>query len=391
MSTPSPTRAGHFLEQNAGSTGSYHAFVPSPLPPSPPLELDIALRDAEAQANLAVGRLDGASRLLPDLNLFLYMYIRKEAVLSSQIEGTQSSLSDLLLFENAGAPAVPLDDVTEVSRYVRALDHGVRRLAELPVSMRLLREMHRELVTGARGGDKTPGDIRTSQNWIGGTRPGNAHFVPPPPHLLGELLSNLEKFLHDDPERTPTLLKAGIAHAQLETIHPFLDGNGRLGRLLIALVLVAEGVLHAPLLYMSLHFKEHREEYYERLQRIRTHGEWEAWVLFYLEGVGAVADQATQTAAAVMHLFETDRGRIVASAGKAAQSALQVFDVAKKKAALSIPEAARSLELTQPTVNSAVKLLVTLGVLREVTGKQRDRQFLYGEYVELLSHGPKLG
>jgi Fic family protein len=382
-------RAGQFVTQEPGSGGAYRAFVPAPLPPIPPLELDTGLRDAEARANLAIGRLDGGSRYLPDPDLFLYMYVRKEAVLSSQIEGTQSSLSDLLLFENSGAPSVPVDDLEEVSRYIRALNHGVRRLRDLPLSVRLLREVHDQLLRGARGGDKTPGELRTSQNWIGGTRPGNAHFVPPPPHMLGELLANLEKFLHDDPERTPTILKAGLAHAQFETIHPFLDGNGRVGRLLIALVMVAEGALHAPLLYVSLHFKEHREEYYERLQRVRTHGEWEPWMLFYLDGVARVADQATATAAALMRLFENDNGRIVAQGGKATQSALRVFELVKKKAVLSIPEAVITLELTHPTVSSAVKLLEGLGILREVTGKQRDRQYLYGDYVNILSDGPK--
>ena len=313
------------------------------------------------------------------------MYIRKEAVLSSQIEGTQSSLSDLLLFESAGAPAVPVSDVEDVSRYIRAMNHGIRRLQELPLSMRLLREVHRELVAGARGGDKTPGELRTSQNWIGGTRPGNAHFVPPPPHLLGDLLSNLEKFLHDETGRTPTLLKAGLAHAQFETIHPFLDGNGRVGRLLITLVLVAERVLHAPLLYVSLYFKEHRDEYYERLQRVRTHGEWEKWILFYLEGVASVAGQATETASTLMRLFDAHQKKIVEKGGKGAQSALRVYELAKKKAVLSISQAAKTLELTHPTVSSAVKLLEELGILKEMTGKQRDRQFLYAEYVKILS------
>lgn len=300
-----------------------------------------------------------------------------------------SPLSDLLLFENAGAPAVPVSDVEEVSRYIRAMNHGIRRLKELPLSMRLLREVHQELVAGARGGDKTPGEFRTSQNWIGGSRPGNAHFVPPPPQLLAELLSNLEKFLHDETGRTPTLIKAGLAHAQFETIHPFLDGNGRVGRLLITLVLVAERVLHAPLLYVSLHFREHREEYYERLQRVRTHGEWEEWMFFYLEGVASVAAQATETASALMRLFDEHQKKILEKGGKRAQSALRVYELTKKKAVLSIPEATKTLELTHPTVSSAVKLLEQLGILSEMTGKQRDRQYLYTEYVKILSEGPR--
>ena len=387
--TSSTQRAGRFVAQNAGSEGAYRAFVPALLPPTPPVEIGGELREAEARAHLALGRLDGGSRYLPDPDLFLYMYIRKEAVLSSQIEGTQSSLSDLLLFENAGAPAVPTSDVEEVSRYIRAMNHGIRRLKDLPLSVRLLREVHHELLAGARGGDKTPGELRTSQNWIGGSRPGNAHFVPPPPHLVAELLANLEKFLHDETGRTPPLIKAGLAHAQFETIHPFLDGNGRVGRLLITLVLVAEHVLHAPLLYVSLHFKEHREEYYERLQRVRTHGEWEAWMLFYLEGVASVAGQATETASALMRLFDEHQKKILERGGKGAQSALRVYELTKRKAVLSIPEAAKTLELTHPTVSSAVKLLEQLGILSEMTGKQRDRQYMYSEYVRTLSEGPR--
>ncbi len=342
-----------------------------------------------ADAHLALGRLDGGSALLPDPDLFIYMYLRKEAVLSSQIEGTQSSLSDLLLYESAGAPPVPTSDIEEVARYIRAMNHGIRRLKELPLSVRLLREVHEQLVRGAsRGGDKTPGEIRTSQNWIGGSRPGNAAFVPPPPHLLGELLTNLERFLHD--KETPALIKAGLAHAQFETIHPFLDGNGRVGRLLITLLLVADKVLRAPLLYVSLYFKEHREEYYERLQRIRTHGEWETWMLFYLDGIASVAAQATATAAALTRLFDVDHKRVTEKSGKAASSALRVYDLAKRRAVVSIPDAAKTLGLSHPTVSHAVKLLEQLGILSETTGKQRDRVFSYVEYLETLSQGPPL-
>jgi Fic family protein len=380
-------RAGRFITQGAGTPGEYRAFEPAPLPPEPPLDLTGPIQDALATAHLALGRLDGGSLLLPGTDLFLYMYVRKEAVLSSQIEGTQSSLSDLLVYETAGA-VTPVGDVEEVSHYVRAMNHGVRRLKELPISTRLLREVHGELLRGGRGADRTPGELRTSQNWIGGSRPGNAAFVPPAPHRIGAHLSNLENFLHDETVHLPAIVKAGLAHAQFETIHPFLDGNGRVGRLLITLILLAEGVLHAPLLYVSLFFKEHRAEYYERLQRVRTHGEWEEWMLFYLDAVATVAAQATATAAALTRMFDEHHATIAKAAAKSASSALRVYGLIKTHAALTIPEAAKVLELTQPTVSNAVKLLEGLGILSEVTGKQRDRVFVYTEYMKILSDGP---
>lgn len=381
----STNRAGVFVAQNPGSPGEYRAFIPNPLPPDPPLELAGELQEAESWATLALGRLDGGMRYLPDPNLFLYMYVRKEAVLSSQIEGTQSTLSDLLLFEKESAPSVPTSDVTEVSGYVRALNHGVARLEVLPPSVRLIREIHRELVTGTRGGDKAPGEIRSSQNWIGGSMPGNAHFVPPPPHVVGELLSNLEKFLNDTPSRTRPLLKAGLAHAQFETIHPFLDGNGRIGRLLITLILVAENVLQAPLLYLSLHFKEHKAEYYERLQRVRTHGEWEKWLLFFFSGVARVAEQASDKVQAITTLFDGHRTAVMASGARGGTTALRVHEQAKQDAIVSIPELAKALSLSQPTVSQAIATLVSLGILKEVTGRLRDRKFMYTDYVRLLS------
>lgn len=351
------------------------------LPPTPPLALSSAQRNLEARATAAVGRLDGATGLLPDPGLFLYMHVRKEAVLSSQIEGTQSSLSDLLLFEHQAAPGVPTQDVEEVSRCVRALNQGVVLLQTLPVSMRLLREVHSTLVTGARGADKGPGTVRTTQNWIGGSMPGNAAFVPPPAHLVPELLSNLEHFANE--ESLPPLLKAGIAHAQFETIHPFLDGNGRVGRLLITLLLIADKVLATPVLYLSLHFKEHRKEYYDLLQRTRTEGEWEGWIQFFLEGVLHVADVAIATIRRVVALFATDRARIEAHK-TATPNTLRVFDHARQSALISIPETAKALHLSAPTVGTAVALLTELGILKELTGKQRDRRFLYNEYVLAL-------
>jgi Fic family protein len=286
---------GYYLPiSTAGETAK--AFVPNSLPPEPPIEWSPELLAAFDSAQLALGRLDGAGAMLPSTQLFLYMYVRKEAVFSSMIEGTQSSLSDLLLYEIAQEPGVPLDDVREVSSYVAAMDHGLKRLVEgFPLSLRLIREMHAILLAEGRGQHADPGEFRRSQNWIGGTRPGNAYFVPPPAHNVPECLSALEKFLHDMPQATPPLLKAALAHIQFETIHPFLDGNGRLGRLLITLILCEQKVLREPLLYLSLYFKEHRQYYYELLNSIRITGDWETWLLFFAEAVTATASQGVET------------------------------------------------------------------------------------------------
>jgi Fic family protein len=379
-------RAGRFVKQQSGPS-EYLAFIPSPLPPEPPIRMDDPLQEALERASVALGRLDGITLLLPDPDLFLYMYVRKEAVLSSQIEGTQSSLSDLLLFENEAAPSVPTADVKEVSNYIAATQHGLKRLREgFPLSLRLIREIHGVLLKGTRGSDKTPGEFRTSQNWIGGTRPGDARYVPLPPHEMSRALDNLEKFLHDQPVRVPPLIKAGLVHAQFETIHPFLDGNGRLGRLLITFLLCVEKEMSQPLLYLSLFLKEHREAYYETLQRVRTEGDWEGWLQFYLRGVAEVAQQATETARRIIHLFEEDSRRIQ-RIGKAAGSALRVYDLLKHRAVVSIPASAKALDLAWPTVASAVKRLVKLGIAREFTGKLRDRQFLYPRYLDILNEG----
>jgi Fic family protein len=269
------------------SVGGEHAraFIPKPLPPEPPLKLDLEIQRLVEKAMLAVGRLDGLATVLPEPAIFIYSYVRKEAVLSSQIEGTQSSLSDLLLFEKEGLAGVPLDDVREVSNYVAAMNYGLERLKDLPLSSRLLREIHKVLLAKGRGNEKEPGEFRRSQNWVGGSRPGNAVFVPPPPDQLGECFGALEKFLHNDPVKTPLLIKAALAHVQFETIHPFLDGNGRLGRLLITFLFCAEGALREPLLYLSLYFKQHRQQYYDLLQSVRLNGDWEAWLRFFLTGV----------------------------------------------------------------------------------------------------------
>ena len=340
------------------------------------------------EANRSLGRLDGLSMMLPEPSLFLYMYIRKEAVLSSQIEGTQSSLSELLLFEDANLPGVPLDDVQEVSNYVAALNHGLRRMREngFPLCLRLLLEVHGVLLAKGRGSDKAPGEFRRSQNWLGGTRPGNARYVPPPFELVMECMASLEKFLHDDPAPTPTLIKAALAHVQFETIHPFLDGNGRLGRLLITLLLCAENALREPLLYLSLYFKAHRAEYYDLLQRVRTEGDWESWIRFFLAGVKETGDQAAATATRVLRLFDADRKRIQAI-GKPAGSALRVHHHLERKPMTTVQAAARALDLTEPTVRSSFVHLLKLGIAKEISGRQRGQVFAYESYVHILSEG----
>jgi Fic family protein len=344
------------------------------------------MRAALEGASHAMGRLDGVSASLePDL--LLYMYVRKEAVLSSQIEGTQSTLTDLLQYENAQAPGVPEQDVREVSRYVAALQHGFERMrGGTPISLRLIREVHDVLLRDGRGGNQAPGTFRRSQNWIGGARPGKARFVPPPPHDMMLALDNLEKFLHDEQERTPPLIKAGLAHAQFETIHPFLDGNGRVGRLLITLLLCAEGALSQPFLYLSLYFMQNRAEYYDALQRVRTHGDWEGWLRFFLIGVEEVAAQATETARSLLALFEADRAR-VRKLGRGAASALSVYEFIRQKIIVSIPRAADATGLSRPTVTAALKRLGRLGITREITGRARDRQFVYGNQLAALDKG----
>lgn len=373
---------GTFVRQTTASEG-FEAFVPFALPPTPPLEVDLDLLE---KANRAVGRLDALTLLLPDPSLFLYFYVRKEAVLSSQIEGTQSSLSDLLLHEYHEAP-VPTGDVEEVSQYVAALNKGLELLrGGLPLSLRLIQEIHGVLLSKGRGSTRTPGDFRKSQNWIGGSRPGNARFVPPPPEEVMGCMGDLEKFLHDQPVRTPLLLKAAISHVQFETIHPFLDGNGRLGRLLITFLLCTEGALSEPLLYLSLYFKKHRDTYYDLLQRVRVEGDWEVWVTFFLEGVIETAEQAVTTAQRIMKLFTDDRTRIE-SMGLAAGNVLRVYSYLQKKPVLEIPRASQEIDISQPTVTSALKRLEEIGVVREITGKARDRIYAYKEYLNILEEG----
>jgi Fic family protein len=363
------------------------AFVPNALPPVPPLELAGKRQQLLERANLACGRLDAITALLPDASVFLYSYVRQEAVLSSQIEGTQSSLSDLLLFELDEAPGVPFDDVIEVSNYVAALEHGIAQLrAGQPLSNRLLREVHGHLLSRGRGADKRPGEFRRSQNWLGGTRPGNAIFVPPPPHRVLDAMADLERFLHDREDGLPTLVRAGVAHVQFETIHPFLDGNGRVGRLLIALLLFETKVLSQPLLYLSLYLKEHRAEYYRLLDAVRREGDWEEWIDFFLEGVTMTAQSAVDTAHRMLRVFEEDAAR-VADLGRRAPNALRAFDAFRRRPVRNIAAIAATTGASLPTVSRAVESLVELGIVREITGRKRERVYCYGRYLEILNGG----
>jgi Fic family protein len=363
------------------------AFVPAPLPPDPGIEWGPELRNRFDQALLALGKLDSVSTLLPDTSLFLYMYIRKEAVLSSMIEGTQSSLADLLLFELDEEPGVPLDDTQEVSNYVAALNHGLARLAEgFPLSLRLLKEIHGVLLAKGRGSQQSPGEFRRSQNWIGGTRPGNAMFVPPPADQVPSCMGDLELFLHDKPEPTSVLLKAALAHVQFETIHPFLDGNGRLGRLLITLLLCEQGVLRQPMLYLSLYFKTHRRYYYELLNRVRHDGDWEAWLDFFAEAVIATATQAVETAQKLVALSKQDQEQIK-ELGRAAASCLKVHRAMMEYPIASSSKLSEKTDLTPATVNKSLRHLEQLGIVRELTAKKRNRLFSYTAYIDLLSQG----
>jgi Fic family protein len=386
---------------NRGLTGRYEittvageavrAFVPRPLPPDPPLVLQGPIQLLLERASLTLGRLDSVSTLLPGTGLFLYAYVRKEAVLSSQIEGTQSSLSDLLLFEMEQAPRVPVDDVVEVSNYVAAMEHGLARLrGGFPLSARLIREIHAKLLARGRGSEKDPGEFRRSQNWVGGTRPGNAAFVPPPHSAVPDCISDLERFLHETADGMPVLLKAALAHVQFETIHPFLDGNGRVGRLLITFLLCHAGILRDPLLYLSLYFKQHRVEYYGLLDSVRRDGDWEAWLEFFLQGVAETADGAVTTARRLVALFDEDRTR-VQGRGRRAGSALRVHDALKARPLATLQDVARRADLSFPAAAAGMAVLVELGIGRELTGKRRNRVFVYDRYLALLGEGTEPG
>lgn len=363
----------------------FKAFLPAPLPPEPPIVWSPALRRRFDEALLSLGRLDALTAHLPNAALLLYGFVRKEAVLSSQIEGTQSSLADLLLYEINEQPGVPVEDAREVSRCVAALEHGLKRLrGGLPLCMRLLAEMHEVLLSHPGGRGKTPGEVRRSQVWIGGTRPGNAHFVPPPADAVPEALAALERFLNDEPEPVPPLIKAALAHVQFETIHPFLDGNGRIGRLLIVLQLVADRVLSEPMLYPSLYFKTHRALYYELLNEVRLRGDWESWLDFFAEGVQVTAAQAVATANALLALVNTDRGRI-AGLGRASSSALRVHQALQGQPIASSAALVKATGLTPATVNKSLVHLERIGIVAELTHRQRGRVFSYRKYVEELA------
>ncbi|MDD9817409.1 MAG: Fic family protein [Gammaproteobacteria bacterium] len=363
------------------------AFVPAPLPPVPPLALDGKRQQLLESAVLALGRLDGISALLPDQALFLYAYVRKEAVLSSQIEGTQSSLSDLLQFELNEAPGTPFDDVVEVSNYVAALEHGLHRLAKgFPLSNRLIREIHGVLLSRGRGSAKTPGEFRGSQNWIGGTRPGNAAFVPPPHTAVPDCMAALERFLHAKGDGLPVLIRAGLAHVQFETIHPFLDGNGRTGRLLVTFLLCQAGVLRDPLLYLSLYFKQHRSAYYKLLDHVRRTGDWEKWIAFFLEGVRITAEAAVVTARRLSAMFAEDRAAIE-QRGRRLGSVLRVYEALKERPILSRSGVRKRTALSFPAISTAMGILVECGIAREITTKARSRLFAYSQYLAILSEG----
>lgn len=377
---------GHYVTVTANGE-KVQAFVPAPLPPHPPIDWTPNLRNKFDQALLALGRLDSVSTFLPDTSIFLYMYVRKEAVLSSMIEGTQSSLSDLLLFELDQEPGVLLEDVQEVSNYVAALYHGLRRLAEgFPLSLRLIQEIHGVLLTKGRSSTQTPGEFRRSQNWIGGTRPGNAIFVPPPAEEVLSCMGFLELFLHDKPEPTPVLLKAALTHVQFETIHPFLDGNGRLGRLLITLLLCERKMLREPMLYLSLYFKTHRQHYYELLNQVRMTGDWESWLDFFVEAVTVTATQALETAQQLLNVSNQDRDKI-SRLGRATASALQIHRALMEHPIATSNWLVKKTGITPATVNKALGHLEQLGVVRELTAQKRNRLFSYSGYVEIMNRG----
>jgi Fic family protein len=376
-------RAGELLLQ-VTTDETYYSFLPKKLPPDPPIEFNGEINRLLESASRALGRLDGISYLLPDPDIFIYQFVRKEAVLSSQIEGTQTTLVEFLEAErDLERKTGPIE---EVSNYISAMNYGLERLDKLPISSRLIKEIHRELITGTRGDTGQTGEFRNSQNWIGGTRPGNASFVPPPFQNIVGCMGDLEIFINDDKLIMSTLIKAGLAHAQFETIHPFPDGNGRLGRLLITFILVAEGILKNPLLYLSLHFKNYRDEYYNRLNAIREHGDWEGWLKFYLEGVWKISDQAVDTARRIVDLMETDKNRIRDNK-MVVSSALRVHELFFHIPVLEVKDVATFLEITPPTARKAVSVLEEIGIVNEFTGKKRNKRYKYGEYIDIIIEG----
>jgi Fic family protein len=364
---------------------SYKVYIPPLLPLDPPIKLDM-LSGLLEKAAAAASQLNNVTKFIPNKSLFIYMYVRKEALLSSQIEGTQSSFSDLILFEHQQQPHVAIEDVEEVSNYVAAINYGLKRLNQddFPLSLRLIKETHAVLLSGGRGAKQLPGEFRTSQNWIGGTRPGNALFVPPPPEHLPDCLANFEQFLHE--ENLPILIKAAIAHVQFETIHPFLDGNGRLGRLLITLLLANNGLIDQPILYLSLYLKQNRELYYNLLQEVRYQGAWETWVEFFLTGVLNSSNQVIKTTEELNKLFTNDLKKLQ-TLGRSKFSCEQILSYLKQLPQVSVPLVAKDLDISQPTARSSLNALVKLDILTEITGKQRDKVYVYKQYLDILEYG----
>ncbi|HEY3040087.1 MAG TPA: Fic family protein [Pyrinomonadaceae bacterium] len=377
-------RAGKYIKQAAG----FKAFIPAPLPPAPPISIDAELTRLLSEADRSLGRLDGISSVLPNPDLFVAMYVRQEAVLSSQIEGTQSSLEDVLQFEVDAKGADVPKDVEEVVNYVRAMNFGIQRLEKLPLSLRLIREIHSELLKGTRGAHRTPGEFRRTQNWIGsgGASLSTATFVPPPVPEMKEALNKFEKFLHDD--SLPVLIHTALAHAQFETIHPFLDGNGRVGRLLITFLLCERKVLHRPLLYLSHYLKMHRAEYYDRLMAIRNDGNWEAWLKFFLRGVGEVSQEAIETARRIFALRDEHRQAINRDLGSNASGAFSLLDYLYEQPIISVRLVEQHLKSSFVTANKLVEQFIKLGILNETTGRQRNRRYAYGPYLDLFETSP---
>ena len=379
------SRLGSYIKCSVAGE-AYQAFLPPALPPLPPVNL-LGLQGLLSKANQALGKLDAVADILPDSNLLLYYYVRKEAVLSSQIEGTQSSLSDLLLHESGEEPSVPIDDVVEVSSYVAALEHGLKRVKEgFPISLRLIREMHEILLSKGRGSNKQPGEFRTSQNWIGGSRPGNAAFVPPPPDRLIECLDSFEKYLHLEERSYASLIDAGLIHVQFETIHPFLDGNGRIGRLLITFFLMMMGDLRQPNLYLSLFFKNNRQEYYSRLSAVRTAGDWEGWLDFFLHGVAETSNQVVATSQAISVLFKADNDKI-AALKRAGRTARQAHAQLQKTAITNAINMATALDVSVPTARLALNNLKELGIVKDIQGSGKERLYIYTALIDLLEKG----
>lgn len=376
------SRSGTYVQQLEG----YRAFIPAPLPPMPAVRMDGEMQALLSQADRALGRLDGSIQTLPNPDLFVFMYVKKEAVLSSQIEGTQASFNDVLEAEaNIFNPRQP-NDVEEVLNYVTAMNYGVERLKTLPMSVRLIKEIHALLLEGVRGNHLQPGEIRSSQNWIGvpGATIRTASFVPPPPFEVMNALGALETFLHDDTPM-PTLIKIGLAHAQFETIHPFLDGNGRVGRLLITFLLCEKGILTTPLLYISHYFKAHRQRYYDLLQATRDEGDWEGWLKFFLQGIATVSNQATDTARRIVQLREESRQIIASEFGRVGANGTMVLEQFFRRPIMQVNDIRAMLNVSYPAANSLMNKFVEHGLVEEVTGQARNRRFRFSPYIDLFA------